>query len=224
VTEAQVRALEKVLLDSTEAAGLELHGRVQAAVLVPVFVRHATLHTVLTLRHDELRHHPGQISFPGGRRDPGDPDLIHTALREADEEIGLDPIGVELLGALQPASTFVTDFAVYPFVGLIAPDQTFTAAPQEVEAVLELPVAALAASQSRRTLERNGRSFRTDCYCLDGHLIWGATARILADLLDRLARIPPAAVGLTPAPADRRSTAPSADSAPCSGARSGKTP
>jgi 8-oxo-dGTP pyrophosphatase MutT (NUDIX family) len=189
VTAADARALRAVLLDPAEAATLELHGRVEAAVLVPLYLRDGALHAVLTLRHDELRHHPGQISFPGGRRDPGDPDLIHTALREAHEEIGLDPAGVELLGALQPASTFVTDFAVYPFVGLIAPGQAFTAAPREVEAVIELPVAALAASQSRRTLTRGDRSFRTDCYCLDGHLIWGATARILADLLDRLDRV-----------------------------------
>src|SRR5438309_445715 len=85
------------------------------------------------LGHDELRHHPGQISFPGGRRDPTDPDLAHTALREAHEEIGLDPAAVELLGPLRPVSTIVTDFAVYPFVGLIPPDYPFTLAPREVE-------------------------------------------------------------------------------------------
>ncbi len=214
MTDAQARALATVLLDPAEAAALDLHGHVQAAVLVPLYLSHGLLHAVLTLRHDELRHHAGQISFPGGRRDPADPDLMHTALREAHEEIALDPSAVELLGALQPASTFVTDFAVYPFVGLIPPDQAFTPAPREVEAVLEFPVAALAASHSRRTLSRSGRSFRSDCYGLDGHLIWGATARILADLLDRLARIAPAPAALTPAPspvvADRTSAAPAA--------------
>jgi 8-oxo-dGTP pyrophosphatase MutT (NUDIX family) len=194
------QALRTVLLDGAEVTPLELHGRVEAAVLVPLYVRAGTLHAVLTLRHDELRHHPGQISFPGGRRDPTDTDLAHTALREAHEEIGLDPAEVDLLGALQPASTFVTDFAVYPFVGLIAPTHRFTAAPREVEAVIELPVPALAASYARRTLTRNGRSFRTDCYELDGHLVWGATARILDDLLERLERLeaappPPAGPG-----------------------------
>jgi 8-oxo-dGTP pyrophosphatase MutT (NUDIX family) len=191
VTDAQARALRAILLDPLAASTLELHGRVQAGVLVPLYVRDGTLHAVLTLRHDDLRHHPGQISFPGGRRDPADPDLVHTALREAHEEIGLDPAAVELLGALQPASTFVTDFAVYPFVGLIPPTQRFTKAPSEVEAVLELSIPDLIASYSRRTLTRAGRSFRTDCYDLDGHLVWGATARILADLLDRLALIDP---------------------------------
>jgi 8-oxo-dGTP pyrophosphatase MutT (NUDIX family) len=193
VTDA--RALRAVLLDPAAATTLELHGRVEAAVLVPLYLRDGVLHAVLTLRHDELRHHPGQISFPGGRRDPTDPDLVHTALREAHEEIGLDPTGVELLGALQPASTFVTDFAVYPFVGLIGPDERFTPAPREVEAVIELPVPALAASHARRTLTRNGREFRTDSYLLDGHLVWGATARILADLLERLDRVSPGAGG-----------------------------
>ena len=183
------RALSAVLLDPAAATTLELHGRVEAAVLVPLYLRDGVLHAVLTLRHDELRHHPGQISFPGGRRDPTDPDLVHTALREAHEEIGLDPADVELLGALQPASTFVTDFAVYPFVGLIGPAERFTPAPREVEAVIELPIPDLAASYGRRTLTRNGREFRTDSYHLDGHLVWGATARILADLLDRLDRI-----------------------------------
>jgi 8-oxo-dGTP pyrophosphatase MutT (NUDIX family) len=196
VTDA--RALRAVLLDPDAATTLELHGRVEAAVLVPLYVRDGVLHAVLTLRHDELRHHPGQISFPGGRRDPTDSDLVHTALREAHEEIGLDPAAVELLGALQPASTFVTDFAVYPFVGLIGPTLRFTPAPREVEAVIELPVPALAASYARRTLTRNGREFRTDCYDLDGHLVWGATARILADLLERLDRV---ATGPAPRPA-----------------------
>jgi 8-oxo-dGTP pyrophosphatase MutT (NUDIX family) len=182
-------ALRAVLLDPDDAGSLELHGRTQAAVLVALYVRDGTLHAILTLRRNDLRLHPGQISFPGGRRDPTDPDLAHTALREAHEEIGLDPSAVELLGALQPASTFVTDFAVYPFVGLISPTEPLTAEPSEVEEVLELPVAALAASYGRRTLTADGRSFRTDSYFLDGHLVWGATARILGDLLERLARI-----------------------------------
>ncbi|MGI8802620.1 MAG: NUDIX hydrolase [Solirubrobacteraceae bacterium] len=192
MTDARLRRLRPFLLVPADAAALELHGRVEAGVLVPLFVRHGTVHAVLTLRHDELRHHPGQISFPGGRREESDPDLIHTALREAHEEIGLDPAAVEILGALQPASTFVTDFAVYPFVGLIAPDQRFTPAPREVESVIQLPVPALVHGYARRTLSRGDRSFRTDCYLVDDHLVWGATARILADLLDRLAHVDPA--------------------------------
>ncbi len=70
-------------------------------------------------RHSDLRLHAGQISFPGGRREPGDEDLIRTALREAHEEIGLDPASVVIVGALAPTPTVVTDIAIYPFVGLI---------------------------------------------------------------------------------------------------------
>jgi 8-oxo-dGTP pyrophosphatase MutT (NUDIX family) len=190
VIDAGAPELRSLLLDVAPADPAELHGRVEAAVLVPLYLRDATLHAVLTLRHDELRHHPGQISFPGGRRDPTDPDLAHTALREAHEEIGLDPAAVELLGPLRPVSTIVTDFAVYPFVGLIPPAYPFTLAPREVEAVIELPLPALAATYAGRTLTLGGHEFATDCYYLDGHLVWGATARILADLLERLDRLP----------------------------------
>ena len=180
-------ALRGVLLDPAAAQTTPPpHGRTKAAVLVAVYPREHELHAVLTLRRDDLRLHPGQISFPGGRQDPTDSDLVHTALREAHEEIGLDPDDVDLLGALQPASTFVTDFAVYPFVGLIDPDQRFTAAPREVEQVLELPLPALAQSFGPHTLTLNGHEFVTDAYSLDGHLVWGATARILGDLIARL--------------------------------------
>jgi 8-oxo-dGTP pyrophosphatase MutT (NUDIX family) len=189
VTFADARALRAVLLDPTEAATLELHGRVEAAVLVPLYLRDGALHAVLTLRHDELRHHPGQISFPGGRRDPTDAELAHTALREAHEEIGLEPAAVDLLGSLAPVATAVTEFAIYPFVGLIPQAHDFVLAPSEVQAVIECPVAQLAATYEFRTLTRDGLTFPTDCYTHGPHLVWGATARILTDLLNRLARL-----------------------------------
>jgi 8-oxo-dGTP pyrophosphatase MutT (NUDIX family) len=185
----QARRLRDVLLDSDTAPPPELHGLVESAVLVPLYVRDGDLHAVFIQRGPDLRTHAGQISFPGGRRDPTDPELAHTALREAHEEIGLDPAGVELLGALTPASTAVTDFAIYPFVGLITPLDEWTPAPLEVDAVLELPLAQLAATHEYRTLTRDGLPFPTDCYTIGPHLVWGATARILADLLDRLSRI-----------------------------------
>jgi 8-oxo-dGTP pyrophosphatase MutT (NUDIX family) len=189
VTEQQARRLTEVLLDPAAAAALEVEGRTNAAVLVPLYVRDGELHGVFTRRREDLRNHAGQISFPGGRHDDGDRDLSHTALREAHEEIGLDPAGVELLGALQPTPTIATDFAVYPFVGLIEPGQSWTPAPREVDAVLELSLDALAAGYERRTLTRRGLPFRTDCYIVGEHLVWGATARILADLLARVALV-----------------------------------
>ena len=100
---------------------MDVHGRTDSAVLAPLFVDAAgELHAVFTRRRHDLRRHPGEISFPGGRQDPGET-LIETALREAHEEVGLPPDAVDVLGALQPTPTMVTSYAIYPFVGLIEP-------------------------------------------------------------------------------------------------------
>lgn len=125
------------------------------------------------------------MSFPGGRRDPGDASLQATALREAHEEIGLEPSAVRLLGALQPTPTIVTGYAIYPFVGLIEPGAAWTLSPREVASVIELALDDLAAGYGRRRLRRRGVPIRTDTYVVGEDLIWGATARILADLLER---------------------------------------
>jgi 8-oxo-dGTP pyrophosphatase MutT (NUDIX family) len=185
----QARRLRHVLLDPRQAPPAEFLGLVESAVLVPLYIRDAQLHVVFIERGPTLRNHASQISFPGGRRDPTDPELVDTALREAHEEIGLDPSAVELLGALTPASTAVTEFAIYPFVGLIHDHQTWIPDPHEVAAVLEPPVTELAATHEHRHLTRDGVSFPTDCYTTGPHLIWGASARIFTDLLARLARI-----------------------------------
>jgi 8-oxo-dGTP pyrophosphatase MutT (NUDIX family) len=155
-------------------------------VLVPLFLVGDDPHVVLTRRRDDLRRHAGEISFPGGRQDPEDADLRATALREAEEEIGLAPDGVDVVGALQPTPTIATDYAVYPFVGLIEPGQTWRPAEAEVAEVLELPLRALRDGYGRRRMLRRGIPFRTDTYVVDDHLVWGATARMLADLFDRL--------------------------------------
>jgi 8-oxo-dGTP pyrophosphatase MutT (NUDIX family) len=178
--------LGRALLEPEEAAKLDVRGRTDAAVLVALAVEDGELMAVLTERRADLRRHAGEISFPGGRRDEGDVDLVATALREAHEEIGLPPEAVEVIGALQPTPTIATGYAVYPFVGLIEPGQTWKLSPREVAEVLELPLAALSAGYGRRRLIRRGIPIRTDTYVVDDRLIWGATARILADLFDRL--------------------------------------
>jgi 8-oxo-dGTP pyrophosphatase MutT (NUDIX family) len=162
-------------------------GAKQAAVLVPLFLAaDGGLHAVFTERRADLRSHAGEISFPGGRRDDSDADLTRTALRECHEEIGLPSDAVELVGALQPTPTFVTNYAIYPFVGLIEPGFVWVPQEREVARVLELPLEAVRAGYGRRRLVRRGLPFRTDTYETGGHLIWGATARIVADLLDRI--------------------------------------
>jgi 8-oxo-dGTP pyrophosphatase MutT (NUDIX family) len=166
-------------------------------VLVPLYrAADGEPHTVLTRRRADLRRHAGEISFPGGRRDPEDPSLCTTALREAEEEIGLARAEVEVVGELPAVSTFVTGYLIHTFVGLIPPGQRWRAAPSEVDAVLELPLDALRASRGRTLMERRGFSFETDAYLLDGHVIWGATARILDTLFERLDTILPAAAEL----------------------------
>ena len=182
-------ALKGVLLDPEEAAALDVHGRTDAAVLVPLFVDdQGEPHAVFTRRRHDLRRHAGEISFPGGREDDTDDDLIATALREAHEEIGLPPDAVEVVGALQPTPTIATSYAVYPFVGLIEPGMEWTLSPREVAEVLELSLRDLRAGYGRQRLMRRGVPFRTDVYVVGENLIWGATARILGDLLDRVAR------------------------------------
>ena len=178
--------LSAVLLDPGEASALEVRGRTHAGVLVPLYRDGERLHAVLTRRRDDLRRHPGEISFPGGRRDDTDPDLLATALREAEEEIGLAPSAVQVLGALQPTPTIATGYAIYPFVGLIEPGLAWTLSPREVAEVLELSLDDLRDGYGRRRLLRRGVPIRTDTYVVGEDLIWGATARILADLFDRL--------------------------------------
>jgi 8-oxo-dGTP pyrophosphatase MutT (NUDIX family) len=178
--------LRRVLLAPEQAAALEVHGHTDAAVLVPLYLDGGELHAVFTKRREDLRRHPGEISFPGGRVDAEDADLRHTALREAEEEIGLPPDAVELLGALQPTPTIATGYAVYPFVGLIEPGRQWELSAREVAAVLELPLRALLGGYARKRLVRRGLPIRTDTYTVGEHLIWGATARMLADLFDRI--------------------------------------
>ena len=178
--------LRRVLLNVEDAIALDVRGKTDAGVLVALYRQDGQLRAVLTERRADLRRHAGEISFPGGRYDEGDGDLRFSALREAHEEIGLDPAAVEIVGALQPTPTIATGYAVYPFVGLIEPGHEWTLSPREVQSVLELPVAALQAGYGRRRLVRRGIPIRTDTYEVDGKLIWGATARILADLFGRI--------------------------------------
>jgi 8-oxo-dGTP pyrophosphatase MutT (NUDIX family) len=174
------------LIPVEAAYRLEVRGRTKAGVLVPVYLADGGLHAVFTRRREDLRRHPGEISFPGGRQDEGEANLCVTALREAEEEIGLLPSAVDVIGALQPTPTIATGYAVYPFVGLIEPGHEWALSAREVAQVLELSLADLEHGYARRRLVRRGIPIRTDTYVVDDHLIWGATARILSDLFDRL--------------------------------------
>ncbi len=177
--------LRELLLAPADAAELEAHGRTEAAVLVPMHGWPDNPGLVFTERRSDLKRHAGEISFPGGRRDEGE-ELIDTALREADEEIGLSRDNVEVVGALPPIGTFVTNYKVHPFVGLIDEGMRFEPNPMEVESVLVASLDDLAAAYEKRRLVRRGVPIKTDTYLAADKLIWGATARILAMLLERL--------------------------------------
>src|SRR3954453_13451566 len=181
--------LAPLLLSPDEAAALDVRGRIDAAVLVPLYEHAGGPHAGFTRRRDDLRRPAGEISFPGGRQDIEEEDLRSTALREAEEEIGLPRDAVEIVGALTPTPTVVTNYAIYPFVGVIEPGHRWLPSAGEVAEVLELSLPELRKGHEHKRLVRRGVPFRTDVYTADGEVIWGATARILTDLLERLAPV-----------------------------------
>ncbi len=184
------RALGDVLLDIDSHDGPATDAQVVAAVLVALYEdAEGALRVVLTKRRADLRRHAGEISFPGGRRDPDDRSLSDTALREAEEEIGLARADVELVGALERTSTFVTNYAIHPFVGLLDGAKPWRASELEVDSVLEPPLRVVQAGATRARVQRRGIAFEADAYVFDGELVWGATARILEDLLARTAAL-----------------------------------
>jgi 8-oxo-dGTP pyrophosphatase MutT (NUDIX family) len=158
-----------------------------AGVLVPVIERGGVLQVVLTKRASHLKHHPGQIAFPGGKVDEGDADVIAAALREADEEIRLRPDNVEVLGCL-PSHETVTGFTMTPVLGRIRAEFTPVPEPGEVDEVFSVPLSHVT-NPARFTIEsRRWRGQRRQYFTVPygPYYIWGATARILRGLADRM--------------------------------------
>jgi len=183
--------LRELLLTPEAAAALDAPGKTDAAVLIPLYERDGDLVAVFTERRHDLSKHAGEISFPGGRQDEPDEDLRTTALRESREEIGLPEEAVDLVGALPPVGTFVTGYRVYPFVGLIEPGHTWKPQETEVEKVLEFSLAQLVTGHEMKRLVRKGVPIKTPTYTVDDILVWGATARMVQHLLERLAPVLP---------------------------------
>lgn len=159
-----------------------------AAVLVLIYPGPAGLTLALTRRAETLPSHAGQISFPGGRQDPDDPSLLDTALREAQEELGVSPQGLELLATLRTIFVPPSNFLVHPFV-VFSPDRPeFVPSAGEVEEVLEVPLSHLLEPANLFTELRDvrGGRFHVPYFRFGPHKIWGATAAILDDLVSRL--------------------------------------
>ncbi len=147
------------------------------------------LDVLLVRRSDGLRHHPGQVSFPGGRADPEDPDIVATALREAEEETGLDPAGVDVLGALPGIAVPVSNHVVTPVLGWWSrPSPVRVVDHRESAAVFRAPVADLLDPAHRRTatLVFQGAVRRTPAFVVGGHVVWGFTALVLDALFEDL--------------------------------------
>jgi len=160
----------------------------RAAVLIPLFKKNGKYHILFTRRTDKVEHHKGQISFPGGRQDEKDKDLLTTALREAREEMGIEKKDVRILGELDDICTATTDFCVSPFVALIPYPYPFKVNSREIEEVIEVPLSVLLdESRFRQELHKgDGKPFLVYFYQHKDHTIWGATATILKQLLDLL--------------------------------------
>jgi len=158
-------------------------GEVRAAVLIPLLAGEDRLDLLLVRRAAGLASHAGQVAFPGGALEPDDADAEQAALREAWEEVALPAEAVEVVGTLQDFRT-PTGFVISPVVGVVGADVTLQASPGEVEAMFRVPVAHLLdpAALQVVTVERRGLFYRGEALVLAGHVVWGATARMLVAL------------------------------------------
>jgi len=157
-----------------------------AAVLVPIFERQGELHVVYIRRADSVSSHRGQVAFPGGRVDPGDATLLDTALREAHEEVAIDPRTVDVLGAFPEMSTLTSGITVAPFAGVIPSTTALTPQPEEVAEVFEVPLRALGDPRYRGEYQWEPNRAKFPAILYRGQTIWGLTLRITENLLSIL--------------------------------------
>jgi 8-oxo-dGTP pyrophosphatase MutT (NUDIX family) len=185
-----------------EAAQLEMAPRnrlvvshieepVKSGVLILFYNKHEELYIPFIQRNQYSGPHSGQISFPGGKFENGDASIIKTALREASEEIGINPDAVQILGELTPLLIVVTNFKVFPVVGYSEELPDFITDKNEVQELLEIRLKDLLNEEniSELIFERLGEQLKAPCYLINGHRIWGATAMILSELLELVRQI-----------------------------------
>jgi 8-oxo-dGTP pyrophosphatase MutT (NUDIX family) len=173
-------------LASRQKARLSSRGLTEAAVLVPVFGKAGEYRILFTQRSDQVLHHKGQISFPGGARSEVDASLLDTALRESREEIGLEAKDVEILGELDDTPTTTSSFNISPFVAFIPYPYQFSLNPHEIKEVFSVPVSALLRKVNKKEeYSTFGKEVFVDySYEYEGRVIWGATAQIVQQFLE----------------------------------------
>ena len=179
-----MEAVRRVLAESPKRT-LDDPGLAPAGVMLLLYPKDEGYAILLNKRSDTVDHHKGEVSFPGGRKDESDSSLMHTALRETHEEIGVRPEDVDVLGKLDEVAT-VSKYAVSAFVGAIPEGYRFTPSRAEVAEIIELPVGPLVGGAFDRNETRlvDDRPVRWPSYAYDGRVIWGATARVLARFVE----------------------------------------
>jgi len=167
-------------------------GYTPSAVLIPLYVKEGECYLVFTKRTEILNHHKGQISFPGGGRHARDATLMHTAIRESWEEIGLKPEDVEVLGELDDIATYTTNFVISPFVAAIPHPYQFRLNPYEVDEIIEVPLSVLLDKRnfSQEVVSLGDQMIDQYFYTHGDKVIYGATARILKQFLEVISAAP----------------------------------
>jgi 8-oxo-dGTP pyrophosphatase MutT (NUDIX family) len=173
------------LLSSRDKKSLDIPGSIHSAVLLPLFCKDGELHILFTKRTDLVKTHKGHICFPGGGCEEDDDTPAFTALRETEEEIGMGPDEVEIIGELDDVASYTTNYIISPFVGFITYPFDFVLNEHEAERVIEAPVSALLRTDSVNKASEfmEGVPVTSYFYRYKGDIIWGATARILTQFL-----------------------------------------
>ena len=157
-----------------------------AAVLVPLMLEERGLKILFTKRTHKVDQHKGQISFPGGAVDQSDLSFEHTALRETEEEVGLSPHQVEIVGRLDDTFTLVSNFIIHPVVGIVPSQYDYDLNSFEVEKIIQVPLRAFSSCtpEQESSFTYQNVTYKTPCYKYDGEVIWGATARIMRNFME----------------------------------------
>jgi 8-oxo-dGTP pyrophosphatase MutT (NUDIX family) len=181
----------KKLLEQRRKESISDDDRVPSAVLIPIYMNEGGYHIVFIRRTEMVRAHKGQISFPGGTREISDATLLDTAIREANEEIGLLPEHAEILGELDDEITTTSNYIVTPFIAMIPWPYSFVINKGEVDEIIKVPVTSLLGEDCLKPdIEfLNGKEVESYAYHYEGEVIWGATARILNKLLDIIRQV-----------------------------------